>query len=381
MAASGDDDGRAPGTFDPAPDQPPGLRIERNGAVAVVILDRPRSLNALSIGMRAQLLEAYPKLSRDPQVYGVLIRSTVPRIFSVGGDVREMTGLVRHDLAAARRGLADELALCWLHECFTKPTVSLINGRVMGTGVGISLYGTHRVAGESYRFAMPEVAIGYFPDCGVMHAFARMPKAIGLYLGLTGTEIGRADAFHLGLVTHCIDAGRFGEIEAHFADADPIDPVLDRRHTDPGPSELLSQADRIERVFGAPSLSEILGRLEARAGEGRKEDAAWAAATLARLRQASPLALAVTDRGIRAAKDLDLRSVLLQDGRLAHRFVEIADFREGVRAVLVDKDGRPAWAPARLEDVTPAMLEALFAPAGTAELALLPRSAPQAARI
>ena len=237
------------------------LRIERRGAAVIVTLDRPEALNALTIGMRGQLAAHLTRLGPDPMIYAVILRSAVARTFSVGGDVREMTGLAARDLPAARKGLADELTLCWIAECLSKPTISLIDGRVMGTGVGITLYNTHRVAGENYRFAMPETQIGYFPDCGVAHAFARLPHGLGFYLGLTGREIGRADALALGLVTHCIPAGRFAEIEAHLAEADPVDPVLDTRHVDPGPSPLMAEAATIARFFQADNLTQILERL------------------------------------------------------------------------------------------------------------------------
>src|SRR5207244_12634351 len=133
------------------------------------------------------------------------------------GDIKETTALGRSRKAEAVKSLAAEYALNWLLDCFMKPTVSLIDGVVVGSGVGISLYGTHRVAGERYRFAMPETGIGLFPDDGVSWAFARMPDAIGMYLALTGRPIGRADAYRLGLVTHCIPADRFGEVRAGLA--------------------------------------------------------------------------------------------------------------------------------------------------------------------
>ena len=138
----------------------------------------------------------------------------------------------------------------------------------MGSGVGISLYGTHRVAGERYRFAMPETGIGLFPDDGVSWAFARMPDAIGMYLALTGRSIGRADAYRLGLATHCIPAARFGEIRAGLADADTVDPLLDDRHEDPGPGELEALRPVIARCFSQGTVEGIVDRLAGRARRG-----------------------------------------------------------------------------------------------------------------
>ncbi len=332
----------------------------------IVMLDRPAALNALSIAMREKIAAAISQMSRDPLLYVIILRSAVPRTFSVGGDVREVTELAARDLAAARRALADESRLCWRMECLWKPTVSFIDGKVMGTGVGITLYNTHRVAGESYRFSMPETQIGYFPDCGVAHAFARMPHSIGLYLGLTGHELGPADAYVLGLVTHCIPAAAFAGIELRLADADPIDPLLDEAHIDPGRSALMGDAAAIERVFAAPSLAEVIRRLEAPGGP----DAEFRARTLASLRARSPIALAVTDRMIRNARNLDVRDCLIQDYRVAFRFAELADFREGVRAHLIEKDRKPSWHPARLEDVTEGQVLSYLARLGTDELVL-----------
>ena len=353
-----------------------GLRIERRGAAAAITIDRPAALNALSIAMRGALIEALSGFGRDPSLYVVILRSAVPGTFSVGGDIREIVRLAGNDPAAARSGLAGELRLCWIVECLSKPAVSLVDGRVMGTGVGISLYNTHRVAGEGYRFAMPETQIGYFPDCGVARAFALMPHAIGLYLGLTGREVGPADALALGLVTHCIPAARFAEIEARLADADPIDPILDGLHEEPAAGPIMAEAARIERFFGAPDLAGIMARLRSAQGEDR----AFAEATLATLASRSPLALAVTDRLIRAARNCDIREALILDYRLAHRLVQSADLHEGVRAYLVEKTRAPRWSPARLEDVDVALVEGLLAPLGADELDLPTRAAMQVAR-
>ncbi len=353
-----------------------GVRISRRGAAAIIMLDRPAARNALSIAMRAELAQAFAGFGRDPGLYAVVIRSANSGPFCVGGDVKEITALATTDLAAARKGLADELALCWVAECLSKPTVSLVDGAVMGTGVGITLYNTHRVAGPGYSFAMPETQIGYFPDCGVVRAFARMPHGIGHYLGLTGRSIGRADALALGLVTHCISPDHFDAIEAQLADAEPVDPILDRLHRDPGPSALMADAKRIERYFAAPSLAEIVARLAAAPIDDRE----FARGILDDLQRNSPLALNVTDRMIRRARNLDIRATLIQDYRLAHRFLEAADFHEGVAARLRDKNRSPRWTHVSIDAVARTEVEEFFAPIGDADLELPSREQMQAAR-
>ena len=354
-----------------------GLRLERDGALGLATLARPDRLNAISGAMRTALAGWFPSQAKDPGVYAVMLLSDVDHVFSVGGDVREVLELVCRDVGAARTALGAELGLCWRLECFSKPTVSFIDGSVMGTGVGVTLYGTHRIAGDSYRFSMPETAIGYFPDCGVAHAFARMPHAIGLYLGLTGADVGPADALALGLVTHCIPSSELPAIRKHLADADPVDPVLDSRHRAQREGPIMVSAERIERYFDAPFLSDIVHRLE----KPRAGDEAWAAETLRLIRARSPLASCLTFRAIVEAAGLDIRETLLQDFRLAWRLAEEPDFLSGAHSVLIEKRGRPVWRHARIEDVPAGLVEDYFAPLGIDELALPTRSEMQAARV
>lgn len=353
------------------------LKVEVSGTLALVTLARPRALNALTRHMRVRLAESMWSFARDAQVYAVVIQSDSERAFSAGSDVREVIGAARADLAQGRTLFAEEYALNWQCECFSKPTVPLINGMVMGGGVGITQYGTHRVAGENYSFAMPETLIGLFPDVGVCHVLARLPDHVGMYLGLTGRSIGRADAYALGLVTHCIDSREFEVIKAALADTWPVDTILDERDQVPGPGELEPYRALIARAFSADTVEEIVARLEAAKGAERD----WAGAVAADLKARSPLSLKITHRHIREARARDLRQTLEIDHRIAAHILEAnGDFYEGVRAALIDKDGKPSWQPARLDDVTDAMLDAYFAPLGAGELSLPTRSEMQEAR-
>ncbi|MBO0763310.1 MAG: enoyl-CoA hydratase/isomerase family protein [Hyphomicrobiaceae bacterium] len=344
------------------------------GAAGVITLDRPRALNALTAAMRATIGAAFAAWARDPQIYAAVIVSATDRAFCAGGDVREMVECGRRSLAEARRMLASEYALNWQLDCFIKPTVALIDGAVMGSGVGVTLYGTHRVAGERYRFAMPETSIGLFPDDGVSWTFARLPDEIGMYLALTGRAVGRADAYRLGLATHCLSAAQFAEVGAALKDADPIDEVLDARHVDPGPGELDLLQPVIARCFGAPSVEAIFSSLQAERGAART----WAEGVLGELEQRSPTSLKVTYRAVRQAQQLDLGTTLQQDYRLACRFMEDHDFYEGVRAALVDRDHTPRWQPAHVSGVSDTMVAAYFAPLGADELKLTTRAQMQA---
>jgi len=350
------------------------IMIGADHAAAFVTLNRPQALNALTTAMRAAMARAFPRWARDPEIYAVVVSSASERAFCAGGDVREITEWAKNRRADAVKSLAEEYALTWQLECFFKPTVSLIDGVAMGSGVGISLYGTHRVAGERYRFAMPETGIGLFPDDGVSWAFARMPDAIGMYLALTGRPIGRADAYRLGLVTHCIPADRFGEIRAGLAAADTVDPLLDDRHQDPGPGELEALRPAIARCFSDITVEGIVDRLRSERGAS----ATWAQGVVEDLAARSPTSLKITHRHVQLARNLDLRATLIQDFRLACRCLEGEDLYEGVRAVLIDRDRKPRWQPGRLQDVSGAMVEAYFAPLRAKELALPSRAKMQA---
>ena len=356
---------------------PRRVEVTRHGAVAALTLNRPEALNAFDDGMRKVFSDEIPRIARNPDVYVVVLKSTSPKAFCAGGDVRAIIALARHDMAAAQKLFADEYSLDWTLDCFSKPTVSLINGICMGSGAGLTLYNTHRVAGEAYKFAMPEVAIGLFPDVGVAHVLAKLQWPFGLYLGLTGRAIGRADAHWLGLATHCLSANQFQHVIDQFAACEPIDQVLDGLHEPQAPGPLQQERAQIEDAFSADSIRDILQRLEKSAGAGN----AWAQSTLADMRKASPISLAITDRHIRAARAFDLRETLIEDYRLAIRCLNGQDFFEGVRAALVDKDGKPRWQHAKLEDVTNDEVASYFAPLGERDLKLLTRTEMQTMRV
>jgi len=351
------------------------ILIGVEGAAGVVMLNRPAALNALTPAMRAALADAFPPWAHDPEIYAVMIASSSERAFCAGGDIRQTTERGRSNKDDAIKSLAQEYALIWMLECFSKPTVSLIDGMAMGSGVGISLYGTHRVAGERYRFAMPETRIGLFPDDGVTWAFARMPDEVGMYLALTGRAIGRADAYHLGLATHCIPAQRFAEIRAGLRAADPVDPLLDDRHEDPGPGELEPLRPAIARSCAADTVEGIIERLQAERGSAVEM---WAGSVARDLAARSPTSLKITHRLVRSAREFDVRTTLIHDFRLACRCLDGHDFYEGVRAQLVDRDRSPKWQPERLQDVSAAMVDACFASLGPMELKLPSRAEMQA---
>jgi enoyl-CoA hydratase len=367
----------APAAASPPAPAAPKVRIERRGALVNFILDRPKALNAFDDEMRRAVAEEIPRVARNPDVYIVALTSASPRAFCAGGDVRALVAAAKTDMPRVRSYFAAEYQLDWLLDCFSKPTVSLIDGLCMGSGAGLSSFNTHRVAGEGYAWAMPETAIGLFPDVGIAHVLARMPWPIGLYLGLTGRTLSRADAYWLGLATHCIDRVHFEHILTQLSDVQPVDPLLDGLHITQGRSPVQDEASLIRDFFSAETLAGIFTALASAKGAAKE----WADQTLADLRARSPMSLAITFRHIRDARALDLRETLIQDFRLAWRCLDASDFTEGVRAALIDKDHAPHWMPSRFEDIDEAAVDQYFKPLGADDLPLLTREEMQAARV
>ena len=337
------------------------ILLEKKRRCGLVTLNRPKALNALNYDMIARMETHYIEWAGDADIYGVVLQSSGGRAFCSGGDLKALYEWRKAGkLGTILEKYSSEYQHNWTLDRFIKPHVSLMDGFVFGGGVGISLYGTHKVAGENYRFAMPEAGIGFFPDVGSTYFLSRMPGQIGLYLALTGNQIDRADAYLLGLLTHCIDASEFDAIIAAMCNADPIDPVLDGRHVDPGPSNLLEMQEQIDKHFSGDSVEEIVASLESASGTG----ANWARETAQTIARNSPLSLKVAFRQVRHSGQLSLEEALQLEGRIACIFLTGEELYEGIRARLIDKDGTPKWSPASLEEVRDEMVEEFFAPTG-----------------
>jgi len=332
---------------------------KQDNRAGLVILNRPKALNALSLEMIREMERHFHQCANDPHVYGVVQRAHDDGRFCAGADVKALYDLRGRDKTPGIELFREEYQHNWTLQRFIKPTVSLINGIVMGGGVGISVHGTHRVAGPGYKFAMPETAIGLFPDIGATHFFAQLPGRIGLYLGLTGAAIGPADGHALGFATHCIAAERFDDIAAAMREGDPIDPLLDILHQDPGEGEVTRLRPVIDRCFAAGNISEIIERLENETGEA----AEWARETAQTLRARSPTSLKLTLRLYEEGGRLGrLKDALKLEFRCAVRCLYGHDHYEGVRARMIDRDNTPEWRPSRLEDVRDDMIDAYLAP-------------------
>ncbi len=349
--------------------QTPEIQCERRGAAGVVVLDRPQALNALTLPMVRELAHALDAWEKDPAVERVVVTSTSEKAFCAGGDIRTL-----HDLGKA--GHHDEMLAFWGEEyilnariqSYSKPYVALIDGIVMGGGVGISLHGSHRIAGERYLFAMPEVGIGFFPDVGATFALPRLPDAAGIYLALTGDRVGAADALALGLATHAVPSARMADLTDALTRRGALDDILAGFTHDPGQPRLAPERGLIADCFGAATLPEIIARIGAAAAGGN----AFAAKLRQTLAVKSPTSVAIAFEQMRRGATLDFAEAMRTEFRIVSRIAHGHDFYEGVRAVVIDKDQAPRWRPATLDDVVPADIAAYFAPLGAAELTLAP---------
>jgi enoyl-CoA hydratase/carnithine racemase len=328
------------------------VQVWREGRAGRIRLQRPQALNALTLGMLQAIHTGVDAFSADPDVHLLLIDAP-ERGFCAGGDVRGVrTAAMAGERSAARTFFAAEYELNRaIAEC-PKPVVALINGVCMGGGIGISVHGSHRIATERATFAMPETAIGLFPDVGTSFLLPRLPGALGFYMGLTGARMVGADAVHAGLATHFVRQDALPALEAALVQ-DGV--AVTASFAAPLPAFSLAAArPLIDAAFSAPSVEEIVVRLEA-------DRSAFAEETLRTLRQNSPSAVHWSFAILRAGAHRNLRQALAAELALAVQLANHREFFEGVRAVLVDKDRAPKWQPARLEDVDLAAINALFA--------------------
>ncbi|MCJ2115048.1 enoyl-CoA hydratase/isomerase family protein [Methylobacterium sp. J-001] len=340
-----------------------GVAFEQRGALGIVILDRPKALNALTLDMIRAMRAQFREWEGTADVTRIAITGRGGRAFCAGGDVRRI-----YD--AAQAGQTNTMFEIWrgeydlvaaLARC-SKPIVSLIDGIVMGGGVGISIHGPYRVASETYAFAMPEVGIGFIPDVGTTSLLPRLPGRRGTYLALTGNKIGPGDALTLGLATHAARSEDFPAIVEDLAGGGHIAPILTSYAVPPPPGgPVVREGALIDACFSAGDVRGILAKLDA------VPSSEFAADTARIIRSRSPTSLSLAFEQMRRGIDLTVQEAIQIEYRLVTHIMRGHDFYEGVRAVLVDKDHRPNWQPATLEEVDPVAILAAFEEAQEAE--------------
>jgi enoyl-CoA hydratase len=340
----------------------PEILFDRRGAAGIVTLNRPRALNAVTQGMVHRLHAQLDAWRDDPAVTRVVVTGAGDRAFSAGGDLR---GIYEAGRAGRQQDSLDfwrdEYRLNAAIKFYPKPYVALIDGIVMGGGAGLSVHGSHRIAGDRFAFAMPEVGIGFFPDVGATWFLPRCPGAFGTYLALTGERLGAIDAVAAGIATHRVASDRFGDLLDALCGAASVDALIAAFAEPAGEGALAPRRAAIDRIFAAPRVEDIVAALEAAAALS-SEEAPWAGAVAAAIAGKAPRSLKLTLAQMRRGRDWSFEDCMRAEWRIVSRVAYGVDFYEGIRAVIIDKDNRPRWRPATLAEISEAEIERHFAP-------------------
>ncbi|MFI1825668.1 enoyl-CoA hydratase/isomerase family protein [Streptomyces sp. NPDC020412] len=335
------------------------------GRAARIVLNRPRALNALTHEMVRSIDRALTEWERDPAVETVVIAGAGERGLCAGGDIRAIHDDARDgDGTASAAFWRDEYRLNARIARYPKPYVAVMDGIVMGGGVGVSAHGSVRIVTERSRVAMPETGIGFVPDVGGTHLLALAPGELGTHLALTGAAVGAGDALLCGLADHYVPSRALPELLDDLAHR-TVPEALARHVQPPPPGELTGQREWIDGCYGSDTVEEVVERL---LDHGEPAAKATAETLLAK----SPTALKVTLAALRRARGLgSLERVLAQEYRVSCALLTSPDLVEGIRAQIVDKDRNPRWRPAVLTEVTDADVERCFQPLGERELGSL----------
>jgi enoyl-CoA hydratase len=334
------------------------IRVE--GRAGRITLNRPRALNALTLGMVRDIWAALLVWRDDPAVDLIILDGAGDRGLCAGGDVRSLYDARTDGSGLARTFWREEYRLNALIHRYPKPFIALMDGIVMGGGIGLSAHaqGGMRIVTERSRIAFPETTIGLIPDVGGTWLLSRAPGEAGLYLALLGTQMGAADALHTGFADHIVPSARLPELVSCLVDGAMLPgAVIQSFAVPPGPSELATNLrNDLAAHFRHVAIEDIQRSLAS-------TDSEFARKTLEGLASRSPLALKATLEALRRARAYaKLEEALAVEFRLCTHLYESGEFIEGVRALIVDKDRSPKWRPPHLAEVTPAMVEALFAP-------------------
>jgi len=329
-------------------------RVE--GGVGLLTLNRPQAINSLNLPMVTAMTAALSTWAEDPAVAAVVLSGAGERGLCAGGDVVAIYHSAKGDGADARRFWHDEYLLNAQIGGFPKPYVSLMDGIVMGGGVGVGAHANTRVVTDTTKMAMPEVGIGFIPDVGGTYLLSRAPGHLGLHAALTGAPFSGADAIALGFADHYVPHAALGDFTAMII-ADGVTAALQRHAIEAPASALAAHRDWIDECYAYDTVAEIVAALA-----GHADPDAKAASELIGTR--SPIACSVTLESVRRAGELTtLEDVLVQEFRVSSASLRSHDLVEGIRAQLVDKDRNPQWSPATLAEVSSADVESYFAPA------------------
>jgi len=344
------------------------LIARREGAVGVIRLNRPKAINAVTLEMFRDVDRALDAFEADPAVAVILLEGAGERGLSAGGDIRALweSSKVKGDLGKIL--WREEYILNARIKKFPKPYVSFMDGIVMGGGVGLSAHSSHRVATDKTKLAMPEVGLGFFPDVGGTWLLSHSPGEIGTYFGLTGQTMNGPDAIHAGFADAVVPSGKLADlrealtkVRAGITSAE-VKALIAGFATGETAGPVAAMQDKIDVWFAYDRMEDIIAAL-------RRDGSELARSTLKTLNEKSPRGMVVTLKLLRLARtSRSLEECLVREYRAALEVFASDDFREGVRAAVIDKDRSPKWSPPRIEDVTPEMVVPYFAEIGADEL-------------
>jgi len=346
----------------------PDLIARREGSAGIIRLNRPKAINAITLEMFRDTDKALDAFEADPAVAVIVLEGAGERGLCAGGDIRALweSSKVSGDLGKIL--WREEYILNARIKKFPKPYVAFMDGIVMGGGVGLSAHSAHRVVTERTRLAMPEVGLGFFPDVGGTFLLSRSPGEIGTYFGLTGQTMNGADAIHARFADAVVPSAQLPALRDVLTKVRPgalsgeIRSLIAQFATGEAAGPVAADQLQIDRWFAHDSMKDIVTAL---ASDGSE----LAQATLKTLAEKSPRGMAVTLKLLRLARQsASLEECLVREYRAALEVFRSDDFREGVRAAVIDKDRNPKWSPPRIEDVTPAMVAPYFAEIGADEL-------------
>ncbi len=346
----------------------PDLIARREGAVGVIRLNRPKAINAVTLEMFRDIDRALDAFEADPDVSVILLEGAGERGLCAGGDIRALyeSSKVHGDLGKIL--WREEYILNARIAKFPKPYVAFMDGIVMGGGVGLSAHSRHRVVTERTRLAMPEVGLGFFPDVGGTWLLARSPGEIGTYFGLTGQIMNGPDAIYARFADAVVPSSQLAVLREALirvragATSDEIKTIIDGFATGETSGPVAAMQSRIDGWFAHDRMQDIVARLQ-------RDGSELAQSTLKTLNEKSPRGMVVTLKLLRLARaSSSLEECLVREYRAALQVFASDDFREGVRAAVIDKDRNPKWSPPGIEDVTPEMVAPYFAAIGAEEL-------------
>lgn len=333
------------------------IKLRTEGRTGIISLNRPAAIHALTTAMCSAMTEALVGWIDDPAIDAVMIDHAEGRGFCAGGDIRMLATSGAADGVEARAFFFIEYRLNHLLFTYPKPIIAFMDGITMGGGVGLSQPAMFRVATENTRFAMPETGIGLFPDVGGGWFLSRLPGRVGQFLALTGARLDGAECHALGLATHYLPSVALAEAKARIAqNPAAIAETLSSLAIAPPPARILGNMDIINQLFASDSYEEVLAALTADGSE-------WSVKELATLSGKSPQTCKVALRQLKEGAQMpDFAAEMKQEYAIGARVVQMHDFIEGVRALIIEKDNAPRWNPATPEGVTNALIDSIFAP-------------------